>query len=96
MECKLIRSWYPDLTQTMADKIIKFANLVRVAYNKDEVSLSFSPRPLEAIARLTLIHKNPARAVSSVYFRKLADDGEKAAVNAMFKTIFGNQYGDLS
>jgi len=95
-EIRLVKSWYPTMTDHMAKNLITFAALVRKGYRAGEITLSFSPRTIKKAARYTLYHSNPATGISKTFFRKLADDGEKSAVNALFTTVFGSKYGSLS
>ena len=96
-EVELLKKWEPTLPPALASEIIRFAELVRTAFSKGELSLTLSPRGLKPISKYTMTFRNPIPAIRYCFFNKLADEHERAAVSKFCQTAFAdyNTWGEL-
>lgn len=94
-EVAMLNSWFPASTEKFNNNLVKFAALIRNGYKEGVLSLTFSPRTLNNVARLALRHSSPAVAIRRAFFSKLADDSERQAVVKAYEMVWGDKYGTL-
>lgn len=87
-ETAVLKNMYPELTNYLCEDMLKFAKLVRDAYEKNEISLTCSPRTLLNWAKKAQYFKDEGRALRMCFFEKIGSDGERSAVAAMYRTVF--------
>lgn len=89
-EKKLIRSVVPDLDASVTDNMLKFAALVRNAYDQQSIALTMSPRTLINWGRKILYWNDELVALQIAYFDKL-EDGDKRVVNEMINKVYSRE-----
>ena len=91
-EVEILKKKYPSLKNHMAEKMVKFAHLVRTANQQEEISLTMSPRTLLSWAKKSLYYKNEKIALQTSFYEKLDSDSEKAFIRASYQTVFGKSF----
>lgn len=96
VEESLVKEWQPSMSDDLINKLVKFGNKVREAWNKDTLSIPFSPRTLQNIAHYAVIFKNPVLAIEMCYARALPEEDQLKTVGNLCHLIFGKEYGTIS
>jgi cobaltochelatase CobS len=88
-EAKMICSVIDKMPKGAADKLVKFAALVRQGYEQNTLSYTMSPRALLAVGRkMVTWGLTPRQACEKVYFNKLSPSQRRAA-EQLFDKVYG-------
>lgn len=82
----LVAKWAPSLQRALVEKLVQVANLVRTAYEKGEMSKTFSPRQLKTVARTIALTRKPKESLQLCFGNMLQND-EAAAFDNMVSTV---------
>ena len=88
-EVEMLEKMHPDLTSAAAEKMIRFASLIRTGYEQDELSAALSPRNLDAWGRLTVAMDSVRAAFESTILERYAEESERSAVEEHYRNVFG-------
>lgn len=92
----LVRSWIPAMTESMATDIVMFGDRINTGYQAGSFPLPWTPRRMEKAAALSMMYKNPAKALKVAYFNFLAEDKHKQACNQCLVDVgIHTKYGDF-
>lgn len=88
-EIQMIVNVIDGFTKANADKLVKFAALIRQGYETSALGYTMSPRALLAIAKkMQLWGLTPRAATEKVYFNKL-NASQRRAAEQMFDKVYG-------
>lgn len=91
IEALVLNKMYPELTTAITAKLVGFANMVRSAKAKGQVSLPFSLRTLESwLSKLRYVKTNDiqealVQTLAGTYTNLLPDDEEMGAINNLYQ-----------
>lgn len=88
-EVNMIISRVPGFPETVARKMVQFANTIRTNYVNQQSDNTVSPRTLMAWAKLSLFYKDPGKALKACYLGKIQDADEVQAVAKAYFNSFG-------
>ncbi len=87
-ETKILKEKVPELTPAVIRDMLKFAGLVRTAYNKQNIQFTMSPRTLINWGRKIAYWGSPVQALEMSFFDKLIPDDRKQ-IDEYCNKIFG-------
>jgi len=87
-ETKILKNKVPGLTDAIIRDMLKFAGLIRTAYNKQNIQFTMSPRTLINWGRKTVYWGSPVVALQVAFFDKLIPDDRKQ-VDEYCNKVFG-------
>jgi cobaltochelatase CobS len=91
-EVEIIKAKVDNITDKLADYMVQFAGLVRVAYAQGNVSFTMSPRTLLSWGEKAIYYKSIKQALKVSYYGKLPNDSEKVAIEEMYATVFAERF----
>lgn len=89
-EKRVILSRIPDAPEDLVDRVLKFANTVRAAYDDGTIQHNISIRGTMGVVEKSLYWGSPHRAIRLNYTNKLADSDAKVVDKLIFK-YFGKE-----
>jgi len=94
-EVQLVRKWQPSIKESMASKLVQFANLCRQMYSNGELSLPVSPRHLKEIAACAASWRNPITAIRAVIYNAVPVNEQPQIKNVVQTIGFNSSFGEL-
>ena len=91
-EVEIIKAKVDNITDKLADYMVQFAGLVRVAYAQGNVSFTMSPRTLLSWGEKAIYYNSIKQALKVAYYGKLPNDSEKVAIEEMYATVFAERF----
>ena len=91
-EVEIIKSKVENITDKLAEYMVQFAGLVRVAYAQGNVSFTMSPRTLLSWGEKAVYFNDIKQALAVSYYAKLPNDVEKIAIEEMYATVFAERF----
>jgi cobaltochelatase CobS len=90
-EIEMIVNVIDGMTKQAADKLVKFAALIRQGYEQNTLGYTMSPRALLAIAKkMVMWGLTPRLACEKVYFNKL-NASQRRAAEQLFDKVYGGK-----
>ncbi len=89
-ELAILKARNPAMQDALGNKMIKFASLVRRAYDTNDVSMTCSPRTLINWCTKAQYLKSVSLSLKMAFFEKLPNESERTMVSGFFKTVFGD------
>jgi nitric oxide reductase NorQ protein len=93
IEMGMLMRRFPVIPDDQAKKAVQVANLIRQAYDKDQVSATLSPRNLCAWMELAYKSKSYEESFKWTMLSRYADEQEKATVRGFWATVYGEELG---
>ena len=87
-EVNVIKGACPKVTKRIAEKLVKFAALVRTAHGQGNLALTMSPRSLIGIAKKVEFGMTIAAATQRQYLNKL-NTTQRRIADELFDKVFG-------
>jgi len=90
-ELSILKARNPKMNDVLGNKMLKFAALVRRAYDTNDISMTCSPRTLINWSSKAQYLKSVSLALKMSFFEKLPNETERTMVSGFFKTVFGEE-----
>ena len=90
-EAKVISATVPKMTPKIASVITRVAGMVREAFNKEEISCTFSTRRVLDWSELMVRYKNPLRAAEVAVFSKISRDDAEIIKGIIQRVMVGSK-----
>lgn len=87
-ESKMLQNKHSFLPKYWADKMVQLAGLIRVAYQKGELSGTMSPRQLDTWATMSYSVGDYKTAFNYVMTGRFATDEEKGVLDNLWNTVY--------
>ena len=87
-EVSILKNKVAGLSDSIAQKMVKMAGLVRTSYAQQELPLTMSPRTLINWGEKTVQRKGTGNALNVCFLKKLSGD-DVATVKGFYSTVFG-------
>jgi len=88
-ESKVLCDSIENMTSIISDKIVEVGNLVREAFEKEELNCTFSLRRLSDWARLMMRSKDPLKAAEAAIFSKVNSDDKDVIKGLITRVMYG-------
>lgn len=89
-ESKVISATIPKITPKIANVIVRVAGMVREAFNKEEISCTFSTRRVLDWSELMIRYKNPLQAADVAIFSKISREDTEVIKGIISRVMVGN------
>lgn len=90
VECKMLGGKFPSIPEDWVKNLVKFANLIRQGYSSGQLTLTMSPRALQAICKKVSYGYALIAAVDLSYTNKLTETQQKVS-KELFRKIYGTK-----
>jgi len=90
-EINILLAAYDNLTEQLATKIVKFAELIRTNYDQGELDHTFSPRDLLSLTKKALYFKSFGKAVRMSWLQKFGDMEQQLTIKGHYRTVFNEE-----
>jgi len=90
-ETKVLMDYVPKLSLSVASQIVSVATLIRDAFEKEEVSNSFSTRRLIDWSEQMIRHRHPIKAGESTIFSKISKEDSEVIKGIISRVMLGEE-----
>jgi len=90
VECKMLNGKFPGIPVDWIKNLVKFANLIRQGYSSGQLTLTMSPRALQAICKKYAYGYALVTAIDLSYTNKLTETQQKVS-KELFRKIYGTK-----
>jgi cobaltochelatase CobS len=90
-EAKVIAATVPRMNVKIAAVIVKVAGMVRAAFEKEEISCTFSLRRMIDWAELMVRHRDPMKAAEASIFSKVSREDAEIIKGLITRVMVGNK-----
>lgn len=90
IECKMLRGKFPTLADDIIKNLVKYGTLIRQGYSTGQLTLTMSPRALQAICKKLVLGYSLVSAVELSYSNKLTEIQQKVS-KELFRKIYGSK-----
>lgn len=87
-EQQILTKKFSGISPKAAEYMVKLAQLVRVSYEKGDISVTLSPRNLISWAKKAIDWGSMESSFKYTYYNMLPTDAERSAVKGFYKTVF--------
>jgi cobaltochelatase CobS len=91
IEVEVLKKYIPKFTDRVAQRVVGVANMIREAFEKEEVSCTFSTRRLIDWSELLIRHRDPVKAAECSIFAKVSKEDAAIIKGIITRVMMGEE-----